>query len=75
MDQAVGVFQLAAEADGQVVVVGALPRDGAGQGEPALAVGGLDDLGQDAAGEREGLCRRQRGQPPPNRAKGKAAEA
>src|SRR5690606_28376913 len=58
VDQAVGVLQFTAEADGEVVGLGegvlSLTVDGAGKGEPALAVGGLDDLGDDATGGAEG---------------------
>ena len=57
-----GVLQLAAEADGEVLALGegakrrsgALAIDGAGEGEPAAAVRGLDDLGDDTTGRAEG---------------------
>ena len=58
MDQARGVFQLAAEADRQLrVIFGGRQRGaahGAGEGEKALAVLGLDDLGEDTARRAEG---------------------
>ena len=76
IDQPFSVFQFAAHADGEFrVLLGVAdggPGHGAGQGEVALAVGGLDDLGHQPAGGRGSpQWMFQRGQAPPDRAKGK----
>ena len=80
VDELAGVFQRAAEPDGEVAVVpapiaGTGPPHRAGQREVALGVGRLDDLGDDPPRVAETRVDVQRGQAPEKRAKGKLALA